>query len=353
VRIKLIIASGAVIVLLAWLLWQADSRGKNTVPQMVVVTVKSAEPISVSQTNSAAVPLENSRSEDELPALILARLHAWDDDDAPALRAARIRQLDALLNCTNMFEIVQSLPPNLTGYAFALPSLRQKLMSNPQAALDWMGSHTNVQSQLLTLLHDWGQTNRDTMQQYLSTLPEGEWKQKVLSTAVNEALSADPVAALTAAIQMNPGPQQTAWLTMSAADWAKSEPGAACQWANQINDPTLREQLLGAIAVGSANTDPMQAADFVLQSVQPGPVLNQSVAQIIWTWALQDPAAAGAWLSQVPEGPMRQSTMANLMSVWGNHDANAATAWVEGLPQGALQMQAAQELLSALPAGSP
>ena len=286
----------------------------------------------------------------DLPALILARLRAWDDDDNPALRAARIQELDRLVSNADPFEILQALPSNLTGYALALPSLRQKLMSDPPAALNWMSSHPNAQSQLLTLLHDWPQTNREAMQQFLSSLPEGSWREKVISTAANEALSTDPVAAITLAIQMQPGPQQTAWLEMAVKDWAQSDPDGAYQWASQVTDPGLREQFIGSLAVGAANADPSPAADFAVRALPPGSALNGSVSEIVWTWALQDPAGAGAWLSQLPDGDLRQAALASLLNVWGNHDAEAATAWVEEMPPGPGQIQAARQLLSALPA---
>jgi hypothetical protein len=298
----------------------------------------------------AALP-QNNLSRDALLASVLVRLREWDDHDDSKLRPERIREIDALLKGTNMLEIVQELPSNLMGYAFASPSLREKLMSDPKAALDWMSSHPNVsQSQLLTLLHDWGRENGEEMQQYLVNLPEGEWKQQVLATASNEALSSDPVAAITWATQMNPGAQQTAFLAMAATDWAKRDPNAAVQWVEQVNVPALREQLFGSVAAGAANIDPLQAADFVIQSVPPGEVLDRSIAGIVWTWAMQDPSAAGAWVSRLPEGQTRQTGLLNLMNIWGNRDGAAATAWVEGLPQGSLQTQAAEDLLAALPA---
>ncbi len=294
---------------------------------------------------------QDNLSREALTALVVARLREWEDQDDSKLRPQRLRELEMLLDGTNMLEIVQELPPDLTGYAFALPLLRQKLMADPKAALDWMSSHTNIsETHLLTLLCDWGQTNRDEMRQHLASLPDGDWKQKVMAAASAEALSRNPAEAVTWAVQMNPGGRQTGLLEMAATDWVKRDPDAAVEWVSQVNDPVLREQLAGSLAVGYADIDPVQAASSVVQSFPPGEVLNRSVAEIAWVWAMREPAAAMAWVAQFPEGQARQMALGNVMGIWGNRDRAAALAWIEGLARGPLQTEAAADLLTALPA---
>jgi hypothetical protein len=136
---------------------------------------------------------------------------------------------------------------------------------------------------------------------------------------------------------------------MASTEWAKRDPEAAAQWVNQVTDPDLREQLTGSLAMGYAERDPFQAVDWALQSLPPGQVLDQSLADIAWTWAMRDPATAGTWVAQFPEGQTRQMSLESLMNVWGNHDPNAALTWIESLPEGSLQTEAATDLLAAAP----
>jgi hypothetical protein len=298
----------------------------------------------------AAAPQDNL-SKEALTALVLARLREWEDQDDSELRPQRMQELDALLDGTNMLEIVQELPPTLMDYAFALPSLHQRLMSDPKAAADWMSSHTNIsEAHVFTLVHDWEQKDPEEMQQYLAGLPEGEWKQTVMAAASNEALSSDPVEAIVWAEQMSPGERQTGFLEMAATDWVKRDPDAAAQWVGRVNDPALREQLVGALAIGYADIDPVQAAECAIQSVQPGAVRDRSVAEIAWVWAMREPVAAMAWVAQFPEGPARQMALGNVMNIWGNRDRAAALTWLEGLPAGSLQTEAATDLQTAVPA---
>ena len=281
---------------------------------------------------------------DQTPAeVVRALLQAWDDDDNPDLRERRLSELAALLSGTNALDIIQSLPANLVGYAFAVPAVREKMLVDPAATLDWMSEHANVQGQLQTFLHDWGQSGRDVMQQTISDLPGGAWKETVLVATVNESMTTDPASAVGLAAQMDVPAQQNSRLDMAVTEWAKQDPATAAQWAHQSGGDS--SQLFQDVADGLAGSNPQQAADFAFQFIPDGQALDDSIGQITWAWALQDPGAASAWLAQLPDGPLRQTAMQNLMSVWGNHDASAATAWVENLPDTALQSQAASALL--------
>ena len=214
-----------------------------------------------------------------------------------------------------------------------------------------MNSRTNMsEAQVFTLVHDWGQKDREELRGYLAGLPEGEWKQRAMAAASSEVLSSDPLEAIVWAQQMSPGEQQTSLLGMAAQGWVKSDVDAAAEWVGRVTDPPLREQLLGCLAIGHADTDPAQAAECAIQLLQPGDVLNRSLAEIAWTWAMREPTTAMAWVSQLPDGPARRMAMDNVIGIWGNRDRAAALSWIEGLPAGTLQTEAATGLQTALPA---
>jgi hypothetical protein len=284
-----------------------------------------------------------------LIAAVAARLRAWTDDDDPALRDQRTQELETLLGPGGPGEIadrlktIEALPADLMNFAFGLPSFQQWMFSDPRTAVDWMRSHPGIsEARLLTLVQNWGQKNRDELRLYLGGLPESGWKQKVVVAASYAALPDDPVEAITWARQMNPGGPQTGLLEMATVEWAKCDPAAAAYWVGRVFDSTLREHLIGSLAIGFADTDPDLAAGWVMGAVRPGPVLDRSVAEIARAWARRDPTSAGAWVAQVPAGGGRQMALENLLNIWGNQDRAAATAWVQGLPDEALRTQAAK-----------
>src|SRR5262249_21784554 len=153
-------------------------------------------------------------------------------DDRPDLREQRIQELAALLDGTNAWDIIADVPANLMGYVFAVPSIRERMMADPVAALDWMSQCPNVQSQLQTFLHDWDRSDKNAMQQTISALPAGPWREQVVAAAANEALTTDPASAVDLAMQINVSPQQNPRLDLAMTEWAKQDPYAAAQKAN-------------------------------------------------------------------------------------------------------------------------
>lgn len=291
-------------------------------------------------------------STSELAAIVLKQLQAWDDDDDPALRVERLQKLDKLLSGTDAMEIVQSLPSDLSGYAFATHAFREKLMANPRGTLDWMSQNPNVQSQLLTFLQDWNQTDRTAMLQAVNDLPNSEWKQKVLSAAVNESLFESPSAAMSLAAQLDNETQRSMWRDMTMTEWAKQDPNAALGVADETSDPVLRGELFSDVAAGMADSNPQEAIEFAFQTVTDPQVLNRSFGDIVSTWAMRDPVSAADWLLQLPDNDLQRAGLQNLMSVWGNRDPGSATLWIENLPPDPFQAKAARDLLSVFQRGN-
>jgi hypothetical protein len=335
----------SLVVVLFVIVERQDDKKPAAVLQVASEPTDKADSVRVLKTNPDVVSKDEVWSEPSADA-VLTKLKEWDDDDDPALRAERLSELEALLSGTNALEIVETLPADFIGYVFALPSFREQLLVNPQASLGWMEEHTNVQSQLLTFLHDWSEQDSREMQQYLDGMPDGEWREKVLSAAANEALSRDPAGAIAMAVQMESSPERMQWLSTATSEWAKQNPDAAAQWTAQITDSDLRDHLLASVVAGAAENNPDQALDFLERFQLSDAAFNQSIADIVWTCALRDSGATAAWVEHFPEGPARQVALKNLIAVWGNHQADAAGAWVEKLPPGNFQFQAIQDLYS-------
>ena len=274
-------------------------------------------------------------------AQVLAKLREWDDDDNAALREQRLQALDALLAGTNAMEIVQALPTQWLGYAFATPAFRQSLLADPSATLDWLRAHTNILStQGFTFVKDWRQTDDGGLRRYLDALPAGEDKQSLIAVAGQEALSRSPVETILWACDLNNGPTQNRLLQMATAAWAGQDPQAAVDWLRQIPDPDLQAQLAGSFAAGYARSNPAQAAGWLVQSLPPGPALDQATAEVAWTWALTQPEAVGAWVGTLPAGQPRQQMLNDLVNVWSYHDAGSLEAWIATLPDHQLQAEA-------------
>ena len=328
------------------LAWRSGHPVGTATVRLEVVPPPGTSPAKASRSEaleSAANPgtgLARTISTGDQISQVLVKLREWDDNDDARLRPQRLQELDEMLAGTNALDMVQGLPPELLGYAFASPSLRQRLLSDPAAALDWMRDHTNVfNTQALTFVHDWKQTDEEGLQRYLAGLPEGEDRQKIIAVAGEEALSRDPTEVIQWARELGSGATQTRLLQMATSDWAGREPEAALSWMSEISDATLREQLAGSFAAGYARIDPGEAADWLVQSVPPGPTLDQAVEQVAWTWAMAQPAAVGDWVENFPAGDARQKVLTDLVNVWAQRDPGSLESWIAGLPDDSLRAE--------------
>jgi hypothetical protein len=148
---------------------------------------------------------------------------------------------------------------------------------------------------------------------------------------------------------MEPGETQTILLESAATQLAESDPNTAIQWADEIDDKSLREKTIGAVAVGYATQDPSAAADWAINSLEQGDELNQAVANVTGIWVREFNATDTAeWVSGLPEGTVRQAALTQLIKGWNETDPPAVATWVEQLAEGALKKQAQDDLANTI-----
>lgn len=61
--------------------------------------------------------------------------------------------------------------------------------------------------------------------------------------------------------------------------------------------------------------------------------LTQAACNLATSWAKEDPAAAGKWISSLPEGEERLWAAKNLSSLWAEEDPSAAKEWIHRQPE--------------------
>lgn len=100
-------------------------------------------------------------------------------------------------------------------------------------------------------------------------------------------------------------------IVFASGQWASTSPAAAADWAGQIPDEDLREQVLGRIAIVEASQNPGAAANQALQ-LPPGRIQNDALTQAISRWLAQKPADANHWVASLPPGAPRDLAAAIL-----------------------------------------
>ena len=178
--------------------------------------------------------------------------------------------------------------------------------------------------------------------------------------AVSEvAARTEPVAAIDIAAGLAPSPVRDQALAHAVSQWADTQPEEAAQWAAQVQDPELRNELLAAVAVASAEEHPEFAGELAVTNLTAGPVQNNAIVSVVQRWVQRAPEDAAAWVSNFPEGPVRSAATENLFEIWTAQDRSGAEHYVDQMPQGWLreagQMALAQVVspAEALPNGIP
>ena len=99
-----------------------------------------------------------------------------------------------------------------------------------------------------------------------------------------------------------------------------------------VRGPSLRSQLVAATAQSYALTDPVQAANGMVSSINSGALMNDTALNIVKTWAAQNPAQAADWVSDFPAGSVKASAVQIVAGYWVHTDRDAANAWVQNIP---------------------
>ena len=92
----------------------------------------------------------------------------------------------------------------------------------------------------------------------------------------------------------------------------------------KVPDPSLRQRLVAAVAVASAERDGAVAATLAASALDAGDEQDRAAVSIVQRWAQHSPQAAASWASQFPDIPSRDAAVQNLPALWIAHDAEAA-----------------------------
>jgi hypothetical protein len=108
-----------------------------------------------------------------------------------------------------------------------------------------------------------------------------------------------PENAAARALQFPSGTHRTSAAIAVAKAWANSNPTAAKKWAEKIDDAALSAQVVPACAMGLAEKDPRQAAEWL--GAMPATLPNrEAMKEILDTWGQKDTGGALAWLDSLP-----------------------------------------------------
>jgi len=167
--------------------------------------------------------------------------------------------------------------------------------------------------------------------------PGGDSKSAAALSIGYEATRTDPLEALDLASGLSPTRERDDLLVHAISQWSAADSGSAAAWAMNVEDPSLRARLIGAVAIAGAEQDGRNAATLAVSDLVAGPEQDRAIVSIVERWAQRSPQAAASWVAQFPEVPSREAAVQSLLSIWVGQDAEAAGNWVRSLSPGTLR----------------
>jgi hypothetical protein len=161
----------------------------------------------------------------------------------------------------------------------------------------------------------WANSDLGAAARWAQTLPDEDSRLATMRSVAYEAARTDPRSALVLAVGLPPTRERDDLLLHAASQWAGADSATAQAWAARVPDPVLRERLLAAMTVATAEQDPAAAATLAATRLAPGAEQDRAAVAIVQRWAQTSPLTAAAWVEQFPDTAARKAAVWNLAAL--------------------------------------
>ena len=212
---------------------------------------------------------------------------------------------------------------------------------NPQEALEWVDKPENQGMAKLYnfgLIKGWASTDLEGASEYVLKMEGGDEVQKLAGT-LSEFYSKRGFgeASRWAEEIENPKLKEAAFTKLSRT-LARDQPQKMASWLEQHAEQKYATKAIENLGLRWSETDPESAIDY-FSELPEGKNQELGVKNIIGNWAKKDPLAAGTWLNEQPVGPCLDSALATYASTVSRDDAGSAMEWAVSISEEKLQQK--------------
>lgn len=192
-----------------------------------------------------------------------------------------------------------------------------------------------------TIMAAWVAKDSASAAEYVKNLPPGDYRQKAIAelcqhwadTGIDTSTTNTP-AILTWAQSLPTEAEQLAAMNQIVANWARKDPQAAMQFANQ--HPELSGDALGKIAEALAKTDLAIATNWVV-SLPDGQKKNTTLLAMSETWAQTDPKGMAVFALGLPAGEIQTQYLTHACCQLAARDLPGTVELLQPLSDAALR----------------
>jgi hypothetical protein len=218
--------------------------------------------------------------------------------------------------------------------------------TNPDAAIKLamtLGMGSARAEVLRALFRDWGKVNMSAAIAYWNSHPDLPTDAYAISHSFYELAKHNPEQAAVQALTLTIGPARQNSLESVLSQWARKDYDAALSWAQNIQDPTARDDALAALFQGGDVMNPQRGMD-ALKLIESPEKRREVQRTLISSWMRKTPAAALDYLLREGGDKLDQNLSWSLGYAMQTLTNEERTTLIARLPEG----QAKDQILSNL-----
>jgi hypothetical protein len=161
----------------------------------------------------------------------------------------------------------------------------------------------------------WAARDTSAALDWAATLGNARERDDILTAVFLQIAESDPAEAVRARGRHVTDDKPNAGLEALTHRWAERDFPAARDWALSRTAGAQRDQLIARLAYVQSQTAPFEAATLAVENVPAGRVQTEAVMAVLHQWALRDLAAAEKWAESFPEGDLRNRAVNELNGI--------------------------------------
>ena len=235
-------------------------------------------------------------------------------------------------------EHLRQMPPGNERDQALISALQEIGQRDPRRALALAAELAVTREQKAVyhiLFDDFAKRDLPSAVDLLKLAPEGEARENALRTVADHWSAKDFSGALDWAKNISDASERSAATESVLMSLAVTDPKRALDLAAQNLDSAARDRVSEKSLRRLVDTDPSAAAKIIAALPEGEPQRNAAMLTAR-ARAVQNPAAAIAWLQNLPAAT-QPVVLNNVLDVWLKSDANAAAKFVAQMPAGSVQ----------------
>lgn len=142
---------------------------------------------------------------------------------------------------------------------------------------------------------------------WTARLPDKRERDEAYDHVLSSLAEAEPARAvrLAAAQTEAEEAERTARVERLIQSWARLDFPDSREWVLSQPAGEQRNRWTARIAAVQAINSPQDAARFALEQIPDGPIQEEAVISVVYSWAERDPSAAQEWVRSFASGPLR------------------------------------------------